>query len=112
MFDHLLLFCKTSFPLAGSIDIIRPLFTVLSSVVNKSQQHWETFLGKPRIKTWLQGEKQVCYLCAMQPATIPYFADNLASFEWISFVLKTDARSNTTKTGSYRFADEKVDRRR
>ena len=51
----------------GLIDIIKPMSTVLSSVVNKSPQdqeknsneHQESNPGQP-------GEKQVCCLCAMQ----------------------------------------------
>ena len=51
----------------GSIDIIKPLSTVLISAINKSRQYkaknsWEC-------REWnlgLLGEKQVWYLCAMQ----------------------------------------------
>ena len=56
----------------GSIDIIKPLPTVLSSGVNKSQQHQEK-------KSWERresnlgplGEKQECYLRALQPHNCP-----------------------------------------
>ena len=49
----------------GSIDIIKPLSTVLSSAVNKSREHqeknsWERWESNPG----LMGEKQVWYLCA------------------------------------------------
>ena len=51
------------------IYIIEPLATVLSSAVNKSQQHREK-------NSWecqgLLGEKQVCCLCSKQP---PIFYD-------------------------------------
>ena len=52
----------------GSIDIGKPLSTALSSAVHKSQQHqdknsWERWVSNPG----LMGEKQECYLCAMQP---------------------------------------------
>ena len=55
----------------GTIDIVRPLSTDLSVAVNKSQQHreknsWERRESNPG----LLGEKQVCYLCAMQPPII------------------------------------------
>ena len=49
-------------------DLIKPMSTVLSSVINKCQQHqekicWERWEPNPG----LLGEKQVCYLCAIQP---------------------------------------------
>ena len=52
----------------GLIDIVKPLSTVLSSAVNNSQQHqeknsWECQESNPGPLD----EKQVCYLCAMQP---------------------------------------------
>ena len=52
----------------GSIDISKPLSTALSSAVHKSQQHqeknsWECWVSN----AGLMGEKQECYLCAMQP---------------------------------------------
>ena len=47
----------------GPTDIIKPLSTVLSSAVNKSQLSYI----KRKI---LAGEKLVCYLCAMQPPTL------------------------------------------
>ena len=52
----------------GSIDIIKPLFNVLSSAVNKSQQQqeknsWERRESNPG----LLGERQECYLWIMQP---------------------------------------------
>ena len=49
----------------GSIDIMKPLFTVLSSAVNKSQQHQEENSWKHRESNpGLLGEKHVYYLCA------------------------------------------------
>ena len=45
-----------------SIDIIKPLATVLSSAVNKSQQP-----QRKNSTPGLLGEKQVCHLCALQP---------------------------------------------
>ena len=59
----------------GSIDIIEPLSIVLSSAINKSQEHekinyWECWELNPG----LQSQKQVCYLCAMQPLSRSNFA--------------------------------------
>ena len=52
----------------GLIDIIKPLSTLLSSAVNKSQQHQEKNSREHRESNpRLLGEKQVCYPCAMQP---------------------------------------------
>ena len=50
----------------GSIDIIKPLSTVIISAINKSHQHqeknyWEGWESNPG----LLGKKQVCYLCAL-----------------------------------------------
>ena len=58
----------------GSIDIIKHLSTVLSSDVNKSQQHlvknsWECRESNPG----LLGEKQSCYLCAELPTLVFLF---------------------------------------
>ena len=51
----------------GLIDIIKPLSTVLSGAVNKSQQHQEKKSWEHRESNRGQlGKKQVCYLCAMQ----------------------------------------------
>ena len=53
----------------SSIDIIKPLSTVLSNAINKSQQHqdknsWECWKLNPE----LLGETQICcYLCSIQP---------------------------------------------
>ena len=50
------------------IIIIKPLSTFLSRAVNKSQQHQEkNSLECQELKPGLLGEKQVCYLCTMQP---------------------------------------------
>ena len=52
----------------GSIDIIKPLSTVLSSAANKSQQHLEKNSWEHReLYLGLWGEKHVCYLCVMYP---------------------------------------------
>ena len=52
----------------GSIDIIKPLPTVLSSAVNKSEQHQEKNSWERRESNLGPlGEKQGCYLRAMQP---------------------------------------------
>ena len=57
----------------GSIDIIKPLSTVLSKAVNKSLQHWINFFQIDSQKKFLEcgesnlgllGEKRECYLCA------------------------------------------------
>ena len=58
----------------SSIDILKPLWTVVSSVINKCQQHqeknsWdcqESHLGP-------LGEKRECLLCALQPSFRPTF---------------------------------------
>ena len=59
----------------GSIDIIKLLSTVLSSAINKNQQYkakkcWQCQESNPG----LPGEKQVCYLCAMQPLIQLFFS--------------------------------------
>ena len=36
----------------GAIEIIKPLFTVQCSAVNKSRQHQETILGNAKNRTW------------------------------------------------------------
>ena len=52
----------------GLIDIIMLLSTIQSSVANKSQQHQEKISWeRQELNPGLIGEKQVCYLCAMQP---------------------------------------------
>ena len=52
----------------GSINIIKPLFTVLSSVDNKSQLLQEKYYWKCQdLNPGRLGEKQVCYLCAIHP---------------------------------------------
>ena len=52
----------------GLIGIIKPLSTVLSSAINKSKQHLEKNYWECRESNLgLLDEKQVCYLCAMQP---------------------------------------------
>ena len=57
----------------GSIDIIKPLSTVPSSTFNKSQQHQVNNSWEPReLNPGLLGERQVCYLCPMQPPPILY----------------------------------------
>ena len=56
----------------------------LISAVNKSQQHWYKFLGTPRIEPEPLGEKQECYLCALQPP-----------FYWINFMLKATVLNKT-----------------
>ena len=49
----------------GSMDIIKPLSTVLRNAVNKSQQYREKNSWECReSNSGLLGEKQVCYLCA------------------------------------------------
>ena len=51
----------------GSIDILKSLSTVLSSAVNKSQQHQEKNSWEwQELNSGLRGEGQVCYFCAMQ----------------------------------------------
>ena len=52
----------------GLINIIKPLSTALSSAIDKSKQHekknsWE----RQQSNLGPLGEKQECYLCAMQP---------------------------------------------
>ena len=55
----------------GLIDIIKPPSTVLSSAINKSKQHLEKNYRECRESNLgLLGEKQVCYLCAMQPPSL------------------------------------------
>ena len=67
----------------GSNDIIRPLPTVLSSAANKSQQHWEkNYWERQESNQVGLGEKQVCYLCAMQPSLLSLFASMNQSRPW------------------------------
>ena len=71
----------------GSIDFFKPLFTILepaplinlSNIDNFSSEYvWECWETNPG----LLGEKQVCYLCAMQtPATIKQLQLIMASFQ-------------------------------
>ena len=63
------LFCNASLPLSNTRWVQLTLSTVLSSAVNKSQLHqeknaWDCWESNPG----LLGEKQGCYLCAMQPS--------------------------------------------
>ena len=52
----------------GLIDIIKPLSTVQSSAINKSQQHQEKNSWEcQELNPGLLGEKQICYIRAMQP---------------------------------------------
>ena len=52
----------------GLIDIVKPLCIVLSSAINKSQQHETNNSWKCReLNLWLVGEKRLSYLCALQP---------------------------------------------
>ena len=50
----------------GSIDIVKPLSSVLGSAVNKYRQNQEKIFWAQR-EANLLGEKQVCHLCAMKP---------------------------------------------
>ena len=50
----------------GSIDIFKPLSIVLSSAV-KSQHQEKNSWECQELSSGLLGEKQVRYLCAMQP---------------------------------------------
>ena len=57
-----------NFLLLASIDIVKPLSSILSGAVNKSQPDQEKNSWECRESNlWLLGEKQVCYLCAMPP---------------------------------------------
>ena len=50
----------------GSIDILKLLFTVLSSAVNKSQQHQDkNYFEHQESNPGLLDEKQEFHLCAM-----------------------------------------------
>ena len=86
----------------GAIDIIKPLCTVLSSGVNKSWQHQEkNYLKCQELNQGQLGEKQVCYLCAIQPQRLPplpsptflyitlffFFESHLSLFASIHFFL-------------------------
>ena len=51
----------------GSVDIFKPLSTIVRSAVNKSQQHQEKKSCECReTNPWPLGAKQECYLCAKQ----------------------------------------------
>ena len=70
----------------GSIDIFKALPTLLSSVVNKSEQHQEKNCGEcQESNRRLLGEKQICYLCAMQPPEGGIFFV-FVSIEWKAFL--------------------------
>ena len=57
----------------GSIDVTKPLSTVLSSAVNKSHQHQEkNSWGCRESNPELVGERQICYLCAKHPPRRQY----------------------------------------
>ena len=61
----------------GWTDIIKPLSTVLSSVVNKSQQHKDKNSEEClELNLGLLGEKQVCYQRAIQPPKSPILLCN------------------------------------
>ena len=54
-----------------SIDIIKPLFTVPSSAVNKSQLYQEKNSCEcQESNQGLLDENQVCFLCALQPPQV------------------------------------------
>ena len=68
----------------GTIDIIKRLSTLISSAVNKSQQHqdknsWECRESNPG----LLGEKQVCHLCAMQAPQIVTWSLTIFGTAWL-----------------------------
>ena len=68
----------------GSIDIIKPLSNVLSSAINKSHEHQEkNTLECRELNLGLLGEKQVCYLCAMQSPLVM----NDFNCEWNLYLL-------------------------
>ena len=52
----------------GSIDIIKPMSTVLSSAVNKSQQHQDkNSLERRELNLGPLGEKQECHPFVLSP---------------------------------------------
>ena len=70
----------------GSIDIIKPMSSVLSSALGKSQQHQEKNSWECRESNLgLLGEKQVCYLCAMQPLLSLCYFRYLLESETLAF---------------------------
>ena len=52
----------------GSMDIIKPLSTVLSSVIDKSNQHQDKVNKFRESNPGQLGEKRERYLCAMFPS--------------------------------------------
>ena len=54
----------------GLIEIIKPLSTVLSSAVNKSQYQEKLFLGAPRIKLGVEGFLEAFGSCLRVSITV------------------------------------------
>ena len=66
----------------GSIDIIKPLFTVLSSDINESQQHQEKNSWKPQESNpglWMCSQNTI-HLCYADP----YLANLILSWVWLT----------------------------
>ena len=58
----------------GLIGIIKPLSTVLKHVVNKSEKHHEkNYWECQESNEGLLGEREECYLCALQHPTLKAF---------------------------------------
>ena len=58
----------------GSFDKIKPLSTVQRHANNNPQPHQEKKYWEPReLNLGLLCEQQVCYFCAVEPTSAPYF---------------------------------------
>ena len=67
----------------GSINIFKPLSTVLSSADNKSQQYQEIFLGTLRIYSGAAGhEARTLFIYAMPP---PHLSGSFIGLALVSF---------------------------
>ena len=68
----------------GSIDIIKCLSTVLSTAINKSQQHWKkNYWERGDSNPRLLGEKIERHLCAMHPPRLPIFHGQKENKGWV-----------------------------
>ena len=81
----------------GSMDIIKPLSTVLSSTVNKSKQSVKNYWEHRESNRGLLCEKQVCYLCTMLP-----------SFKWEGWWLRADKKDLIESDSSEKDEDDGI----
>ena len=70
----------------GLTNVSKPQSTVLSSTLNKSQQYQDPLGNSEILIPRLLGEKQVCYLCTIQPLppNLPQLKKPLMQDCWLS----------------------------